>query len=227
MAAITSTLVSLAGIGLSAAQAIKGQQQAKAANAAAEAASAGMKSQQATNEMATLQTPDVSSLAFQEAQAGTKMSVQALQEMGPEAAASVGAIAAANRAAGLKAAQAQGVAQQATQEKILAAEQAKEDKNLAMRREELSAELQGAREAEQAGKAQMIQGVTSAVTGLGQFAGAFNDYGVAKGFIDQKYDVLGGAPDISQSGQSSTAGQEKIIDGVLYKNVGGQWVPQG
>lgn len=213
MAAITSTLVSLAGVGLSVGKAIKGQQQAKAANAAAEAAAATMAGQQATNEMAALQTPDVSSLAFQEAQGQTQMQVQALQEMGTEGAANVGRIAEAGRRSALQAAQAQGVAQQATQQKILEGEQAKEDTNLAMRRQEATMQLEGARAAEAAGKEQMAEGISQAVTGLGATATEFNKYGIAKGFIDPKFNVL--------RDEASTSGDD---DNTLYQIINGKLV---
>lgn len=219
MAAITSTLVSLAGVGLSVGKAIKGQQQAKAANAAAEAAAATMAGQQATNEMAALQTPDVSSLAFQEAQGQTQMQVQALQEMGAEGAANVGKIAEAGRRSALEAAQAQGIAQQATQEKILAGEQAKEDANLAMRRQEATMKLEGARAAEAAGKEQMVEGISQAAAGLGATAAEFTKYGIAKGFIDQKFDVLGGAASPASSASTDSSG-----DGKLFQIINGKLV---
>lgn len=213
MAAITSTLVSLAGVGLSVAKTVQGQQQAQAANAAAEAAAATMSGQQATNEMAALQTPDVSSLAFQEAQGQIKMQVQALQGMGAEGAASVGRITEAGRRSGLKAAQAQGIVQQATQEKILKGEQEKEDANLAMRRQEATMQLEGARAAEAAGKEQMAEGISQAVTGLGATATEFNKYGIAKGFIDPKFNVLGD--------EASTSGDD---DNILYQIINGKLV---
>ena len=226
MAAITSTLVSLAGVGLSVGKAIQGQQQAKAANAAAEAAAATMAGQQATNEMAALQTPDVSSLAFQEAQGQTQMQVQALQEMGVEGAANVGRVAEAGRRSTLEAAQAQGIAQQATQEKRLKGEQAKEDTNLAMRRQEATMELEGARAAEAAGKEQMAEGIGQAVTGLGATAAEFNKYGVAKGFISEKFDVSGG--DGTTTTAASGVGSEKVIGGVTYVLMSdGTYKPKG
>ena len=107
MAAVTSTIVAIGGLALSAGQMVKANKDGQIADEAAKLAAASIKNTTQENAFEALQAPDVKSLAEQanlQAQANT---VNALQDMGPEGAAQVVNAGQAARQGNLQAAQAQ------------------------------------------------------------------------------------------------------------------------
>ena len=107
MPAITSTIVAVGGLALSAGQMVKANKDGQRADEAAKLAAASIKNTTQENAFEALQAPDVKSLAEQanlQAQANT---VNALQDMGPEGAAQVVNAGQAARQGNLQAAQAQ------------------------------------------------------------------------------------------------------------------------
>ena len=107
MPAITSTIVAVGGLALSAGQMVKANKDKEKADSAAKLAAASIKNVTQENAFEALQAPDVKSLAEQanlQAQANT---VNALQDMGPEGAAQIVNAGQAARQGNLQAAQAQ------------------------------------------------------------------------------------------------------------------------
>lgn len=107
MPAVTSTIVAVGGLALSAGQMLKANKDKKNADEAAKRAADSIKNATQENAFEALQAPDVKSLAEQanlQAQANT---VNALQDMGPEGAAQIPITEQAARQANLQAAQAQ------------------------------------------------------------------------------------------------------------------------
>lgn len=105
MPAITSTIVAVGGLALSAGQMVKANKDKQQADSAAKLAAATIKNTTQENAFEALQAPDVKSLAEQsnlQAQANT---VNALQDMGPEGAAQIVKTDEAAREANLQAAE--------------------------------------------------------------------------------------------------------------------------
>lgn len=85
MPAVTSTIVALGGLGLSAAQAIKGQQQMKQASQAANQAASELKNIKEFNAFKQVQVPTLGfNMAQQSKAQGTTQALQALQGAGAE-----------------------------------------------------------------------------------------------------------------------------------------------
>jgi S-formylglutathione hydrolase FrmB len=85
MPAVTSTIVALGGIGLSAAQAIKGQQQMQQASKAAAQAASELKNIKEVNPFKQVQVPTLGfNLAQQSKAQGTAQALQSLQGAGAE-----------------------------------------------------------------------------------------------------------------------------------------------
>jgi len=108
MAAVTSTILALGGLGLSAAQAVKANKDKQAASSAANLAAATIKNTTQQNAFKALQAPDIKSLAEQQSIQTQATQTQALQEMGGAGAAMITGAGTAARETGLQAAQAQG-----------------------------------------------------------------------------------------------------------------------
>jgi hypothetical protein len=175
MAGVTSTVVALAGLGMSAAQAVNAKKKAKEARNAAKTAMNQAMSVQETNKMAALQSPDISSSAFQQNAAGTQQAVTGLQEMGPEGAASVASVTEANRRANLDAAQAQAQQDAAKEQIVLATEQGIETERAANQREMLAAEIGGAQAVAAFQEGVANEAIGSAFKSLGSAVGSGGD----------------------------------------------------
>lgn len=105
MFGLLSAGVSLAGLGMSAVQAIKANRDMKKAQADANAALTQYGNITRPNAFAALQAPDVSSLAYDRNQRMMAQGTEALQGMGPEGAAGVANLLQAGQESNLQAAQ--------------------------------------------------------------------------------------------------------------------------
>ena len=167
MAAVTSTIVALGGLGLSAAQAFDAAKDKKDASQAAKIAKNQLESIKQENKYKALQAPDISSMAFErnaQAQADT---LKTLSEMGPEGAAQATAVEQANRNANLAAAEKQG--QINYDRDAMVAEQEQNIEDARVDREEFVAweELQGAQLAASDAEKRQADSITNTVDSLG------------------------------------------------------------
>ena len=108
MAGITSTIIALAGLGMSVKQAFDASQEKKDADQAATAGKNRIESIKQQNQYSSLQAPDVSGIAFEQNSRAQADTLEALKGMGAEGASVVTDIEATNREANLVAAEKQG-----------------------------------------------------------------------------------------------------------------------
>ena len=170
MAAVTSTLMAVGGLGLSASQMVQANKDRQAASTAAKQAASTIKGTRQANAFQALQAPDVASLAQQANLQSQAQSVQALQEMGPEGAAMIANVGQGARAANLQAAQNQaGInyqrdTAQAQAQQGINRDQYLTETNLAM------SQLQGAQQADVNAQAQKNAAITGIFGSLGQIS---------------------------------------------------------
>ena len=184
MAAVTSTILALGGLGLSAAQMVKANKDKEAAESAAKLAMATIKNNYQQNAFKALHAPDIKSLAEQQSVQTQAMQTQAFQEMGGAGAAMVTAAGTAARESGLKASQAQGElnfkrdAMQAQQQSNINAQKYQAETNLEM------ANLEGAqvaaRDAEESKNAAFEGMFGSLSLGIDSAGDAISDYKTSK-----------------------------------------------
>lgn len=213
MAGVTSTVVALAGAGLSAAQAVGAKKKAQEARRAAKTAMDQASSIKEVNKMAALQSPDVSSLAFQQNAAGTQQAVAGLQEMGPEGAASVASVAEANRRANLEAAQVQAQQDAARDQIVLGTEQDIEAGRAEREMSLAKAEITGAQQAAAFQEGLAAESMTSAFSSLSSAIGSAGD----SIFKDGRY--IGGKMIANESDLSG----EQMALWMDAKNSGSSW----
>jgi len=107
MAAATSAIIALGGLGLSAGQMVKANKDKQKAAAAATAAAGAIANNKQKNPFESLQAPDVASLAQQANLQTQAQSVRAVQGMGAEGAGAIGQIGLSARSSNLQASEAQ------------------------------------------------------------------------------------------------------------------------
>lgn len=107
MPAVTSTIVAVGGLALSAGQMVKANKDKEKADSAAKLAAASIKNATQENAFEALQAPDVKSLAEQANLREQANTLSALRDMGTEGAAQVVKVGEAARQGNLQAAQAQ------------------------------------------------------------------------------------------------------------------------
>ena len=200
MFGLISAGVSLAGLGMNALQAIKANKDMKKYAAEADKNINQYAQGRMTNYMAGLQTPDVSSLAYQQNQRAMSQGADVISQGGAESAIGGAAnLVQSAQEANLQAAQQQAVMNQATQQKILGTEQDIEEEAFG-RGKEAQAWKAGNAMAQQnqaaETKASAISGIASGLSaGLGSLSTMFDP---ATG----KY--LGGRNSVSAGNVNST-----------------------
>jgi len=175
MAAVTSTILALGGLGLSAGQAIKGAQQKKQANLAAKNAAGALKGLQETDMYSGVQSPDIAKLAQQMAAQENASALSVAKDMGAEGAAQVPGMVQANNQSMLQASQAQAQQDYARDTFVAGGKQDVEARNIARKSDALQSELQGAQIAANEGQDMMMQGLQGAVTSAGQAVAGLGD----------------------------------------------------
>jgi len=170
MAAVTSSIVALGGLGLSVAQAAEGAKNKKAANAAASQAAANLKSIKEVDNYAAIQSPDISKLAYEQSARSQAASIEALKGMGPEGAAQVAKLEQIARETDLKTAQSQAQMDAQTDMAIATGQQGIEQRRAGREAGAEWGALQGAQNAAVAGQEQMVAGITGAFGAAGNLA---------------------------------------------------------
>lgn len=175
MAAVTSTVLAVGGLGLSAAQAVKANKDKAQADAAVAKATAAIKATTQQNAFQSLQAPDVKSLMEQANLQSQAQSVQALQEMGPEGAAQIANVEQAARMSNLQAAQTQGqvnyqrdLAEAGAQQRINEQQYLTDIRVEQMKRQDAQAEAAQAEARRNAAIQGMFGAAGDIVTGLGE-----------------------------------------------------------
>lgn len=205
MAAVTSTIMAVGGLALSAGQMVKANKDKQAAQSAAALAASTIKNTTQQNSFKALQAPDVSSLSEQSNLQSQAQTVQALQDMGPAGAAQIANVGQGTRMANLEAAQAQGQvnfqrdAMQAQAQQEINRDQYLTETNLEMAR------LEGAQNMEQ----QADINRNAAITGMFGAAG-----GIATGLGDAipLYREKKGTQQSGKAQQSSTVPASGFIN---------------
>jgi hypothetical protein len=169
MAAITSTVLAVGGLGLSAAQAVKANKDKQSAVAAAAKAAAAVKAVDQQNAFKSLQAPDVKSMMEQRNLQSQALTVGALQEMGTEGAAQIANVYGETRESNLEATETQSklnyqrdLAEAGAQQRINE-QQAATERNLELMRLEGA---QGAVAQAEANRNAAIQGMFGATSGI-------------------------------------------------------------
>jgi hypothetical protein len=176
MAAVTGVITAVAGLGLTAYQMYEQDQAGKEAKKSAEVAANRLKSLQERDTMAAVQTPDISSLAFESIAQSEAQGLQAIQGMGTEAAiGGVTSMVEQGRQQALQVAERQAVLESETDFKKAQNAQAIENRKIQREAAILSGEVAGAQQAaadadlgKQAAMMDLVQGVGNVATGIGQ-----------------------------------------------------------
>jgi hypothetical protein len=205
MAAVTSTIVALGGVGLSAAQAIKAGKEKKAAGDAAVKAEAAMRAVKEQNVMKQVQVPTLGSELAQQSQAQRDVSaISALQGAGAAGViGGIGKVAQSGAAADLQLAAQAGQQQYQRDMAVAQAGQGIEGRRAQREFGIESNALAGAQQASAAAQAQQNQAIQGAFSGLLGAAGSGQLAGQAMGMEGNYFDNL---TSIQQSNQLAAAG---------------------
>jgi hypothetical protein len=176
MAAVTGVITAVAGLGLTAYQMYEQDKAGKEASQAATAAANRLKSIEEKNVSQQIQTPDISSLAFEKIAQSEAAGLEALKGMGAEGAiGGTTSMVEQGRQAALGVAEKQSLLEHQTDFKKAQMEQALESRKTDGEVALLSGELEGAQTAakdadmgKQAAMMDMVTGIGNVATGIGQ-----------------------------------------------------------
>jgi len=175
MAAITSAIVATAGLGLSAAQAVKKSQDQKQADQAAAKAKQQMRGIKEQNAYASLQSPDIYKLQAEQQARTTESTINALQSMGAEGAALVTGVAEGAREADLQTAQQQAMMDYRTDATIAQGEQGINQRQAAREQALAQSELTGAQMASADAEAAKNQAISAAFSSGADLIGGLGE----------------------------------------------------
>jgi len=175
MAAATTAITALAGLGLSAKQLYDREQKRKNADKSAQIAQNRLEEISQENKLAALQVPDISKLAFERNERAKADALKAIGEMGPEGAAMATKIEQSTRESNLAAAEKQGNINYQRDLTVLSQDQAIEDDRVAREEGIAWGQLQGAQAASaeaRAGKRAATENIVGSlgntISGLGE-----------------------------------------------------------
>jgi hypothetical protein len=175
MAAVTGVITAVAGLGLSAYQMYEQSEAQKSAEAAADAAKNRLEKIEERNVMEEVQTPDISSLAFERIAQAEAQGLETLKGMGVEGAHQVTGMVEKGRQAGLQVAEKQAILEAQTDFQKAQVAQQIEGRRVDTERAIAYGELEGAQQAAadaEMGKQQatmnLVSGVGDLATGIGQ-----------------------------------------------------------